>query len=63
MSWFKKCVADEEGAVQNCLKDLFNELDVCMAHKLQTLIRHAFGLSKKFFKKSIQKRFLLFSKN
>ena len=63
MSWVKKCVADEEGAVQNCLKELFNEVDVCMAHKLQTLIRHAFGLSKKMFKKNpFKKGFYFFQK-
>ena len=47
--YFVQAIADEEGAVQNCLKSLFpkSNVSVCLAHKLATLIKHAFACSPK----------------
>ena len=49
--WIHACIGDEEGAVQNALKSICSNTSICMAHKLQTMIRHAFALGKKPYKK------------
>ncbi len=51
--YFVQAIADEEGAVQNCLKSLFpkSNISVCLAHKLATLIKHAFACSPKPYKR------------
>ena len=53
MSYLSQGISDEEGAVQNCLVSMLSneKVYVCLAHKLQTIIKHAFQCSAKAYKR------------
>ncbi len=52
-SWILQCVTDAEGGVQNSMVYAFPKAihSICLAHRLQTVLRHAFAMGPKDFEK------------
>ena len=54
IDWIVQGISDEEGAVKNAMKLAFPDAahDICLAHKIQTVLKHSFGLAAKDYKKA-----------
>ena len=65
VSWISQVISDDEGAVRNGMKQAFPlaKSSVCMAHKIQTVLKHSFALAAKDYKKdSFPEAFNFFSR-